>query len=460
MHGLVARRDQRERQDKAVDPDPEARVLEPQSTALFLLLMAAFGLLAWWMVTARQPVLRLLAGCLAFLPAVAFGVVAVNKYYGYYQTWSAAFADFGGQGAVTGSPISTVDSRNQIAQLAKSHTDLRLARQQGYTVRMTVAGRRSQISRAVYAYLPPQYFQPAYRHYRFPVLELIHGQPGVPQDWINLMGVTAILDQLIAHGRAKPVVLLMPDANGAENISLQCLNQAGGPQDLTYLAQDLPAAVSRQLRVTAPGPSWGIAGYSEGGFCAANMALRFPARYGFAGVMSGYFTPLTNTLQNPYRVVSPFGGNHALQEENTPLHELAVLPPTTRIPSFWLGAGTANRGDVAAAETFWQELQLHQADVPLALTHGEGHNMGTWRKEVPSMLAWMTPRMVEAAKKEAAAKHQPGARSSASPRHRAKVPGGGPGPGRPRRRAGRAPGSPTPRARHATPGPTPIPSKS
>ncbi len=390
-------------------------MLEPQSTALFVLLMVIFGLLAWWMVRARQPVLRLLAGCLAFLPAVMFGVVAVNKYYGYYQTWNSAIADFTGQGATAGTPTGTVSSGTHFTQLTKSQTYLRLAQQQGYTLRLTVTGKLSHISRTVYAYLPPEYFQPAYKHYRFPVLELIHGQPGEPQDWINVMGVTAIMDQLVIEGRAKPAVLIMPDANGAENVSLQCLNQAGGPQDLTYLAQDVPAAISRQLRVMPPGPAWGIAGYSEGGFCAANMALRFRTRYGLAGVMSGYFTPLKNTLQDPYRVVSPFGGSRTAQAANTPLHELQVLPPGTVIPSFWLGAGTANKEDVAGAETFWQELQLRQTDVPLVLTHGEGHNMGTWRKEVPAMLTWMTPRLALAAQAGASAPDRPGGRS----RHRA-----------------------------------------
>jgi len=57
-------------------------------------------------------------------------------------------------------------------------------------VRLTVTGRRSHITRAVYVYLPPQYFQPAYRAYRFPAIELIHGQPGQPQDWISVLGVT------------------------------------------------------------------------------------------------------------------------------------------------------------------------------------------------------------------------------------------------------------------------------
>jgi hypothetical protein len=186
----------------------------------------------------------------------------------------------------------------------------------------------------------------------------------------------------------------MPDANGGARISLQCLNQAGGPQDLTYLAVDLPAQVARMLRVSRPGPAWAVAGYSEGGFCAANMALRYPHRYGFAGVLSGYFTPLDNQLAGTGRPVSPFGGDDRLRDENTPLDE---LPAAAVIPRFWLGAGAADGQDVLIAERFWQELRPRQPDAPLTLTPGSGHTMTTWRAQIPSMLTWMTPRLARAA---------------------------------------------------------------
>ncbi len=389
--------------------DPEALLLEPQSTGLFVLLIVVFGGLTWWMVVTRQPVFRLLAACLAFLPAMLFGVIAVNKYYGYYQTWGAALADLTSQGAATGNTtpppgIVTAGSltrTGQFSTLTRSDTYLKLAEQQGYQLHLLLAGPRSHITRSVYVYLPPEYFQPGYQDYRFPVLELIHGQPGEPQDWINVVGITATLDRLVSQGRAKPVVLVMPDANGARRVSLQCLNQAGGPQDLTYLAQDLPLAIAHRLRVEPPGPAWAVAGYSEGGFCAANMALRFPGRYGFAGVLSGYFTPADNQLEFPLRKVSPFGGNRKLAAQNTPLDEIRKLPLGTPIPRFWLGAGTANRADVTAAEVFWQELSLRQASVPLVLTRGGGHDMTTWRAEVPAMLAWMTPRLAQAAAAQA-----------------------------------------------------------
>src|SRR6266513_5194187 len=251
-------------------------MLEPQSTVLFVLLIAIFGVLMWRTLAARRAAFRVLAACLAFVPAMVFGVLAVNKYYGYYQTWGAMAADLTQQGpsAASGVPDVELAADSRSGTLVGSRSHLKAAQRQGYLMRLTVAGQRSGITRVVYVYLPPQYFQPAYRAHRFPVIELIHGQPGMPQDWVTVVGVTHAFDRLLAHRSAQPAVLVMPDANGGDKISLQCLNQVGGPQDLTYLAVDLPAQVARMLRVSRPGPAWAVAGYSEGGYCAANMALR------------------------------------------------------------------------------------------------------------------------------------------------------------------------------------------
>ena len=235
-------------------------MLEPQSTALFVLLIAIFGVLMWRTLATRRAAFRVLAACLAFVPAMVFGVLAVNKYYGYYQTWGAMVADLTQQDASAAPQVPDVelaaDSRS--GTLGGSGAHLKLAQRQGYLVRTTVAGPRSGITRVVYLYLPPQYFQPAYRDYRFPVIELIHGEPGVPQDWITVVGVTRAFDRLLADKLAQPAVLVMPDANGGARISLQCLNQVGGPQDLTYLAVDVPTQVTRMLRVSRPGRAWGV----------------------------------------------------------------------------------------------------------------------------------------------------------------------------------------------------------
>jgi enterochelin esterase-like enzyme len=384
-------------------------MLEPQSTALFVLLVVVFGALMWRIVVARGVVFRILAACVAFVTAMLFGVLAVNKYYGYYQTWSAMFADITQQGVSAASQVPHINLTSGSKSGSKSGTldgnsgHLTAAQQQGYLLRLVVTGQRSHIARVVYVFLPPQYFQPAYQAYRFPVVELIHGEPGQPQDWITVVGVTDAFNRLLAAKLAQPAVLVMPDANGGQQVSLQCLNQAGGPQDLTYLAVDLPAQIARTLRVLPPGSGWGLAGYSEGGFCAANMALRYPHRYGFAGVLSGYFTPDDNQLAGSGRPVSPFGGNVRLREQNTPLEELQNLPVAAAIPSFWLGAGAADRQDVVATEVFWQELRQRQDNAPLTLTPGSGHTMNTWRAQIPPMLTWMTQGLARAAQHETAA---------------------------------------------------------
>ena len=366
-------------------------MLEPQSTVYFIVLIAVFAGLTWWLIRARQVALKVTAAVLSFATAMAFGILSVNKYFGYYQTWGAAIADFSNSSPDLGPEVSAGSLLVGLNKPAfdASEVNLQLARSQGYTIRVPVPGPRSHLTRVVYVYLPPQYFDPGYARYRFPAVELIPGQPGEPQDWINVAGVVVTLNDLISRGLAKPAVLVMPDANGSPRVSLQCLNQVSGPADLTYLAVDVPEVISHTLRLQPPGPGWGVAGYSEGGFCAANMALRYRYRYGYSASLSGYFSPMLNKLPGATKLVSPFGGDSELRRLNTPLDEVLALAPGARLPEFWLGAGTGDTTDVANAEYFRQELLGHEASVPLDLTAG-GHDMGAWHAEIPPMMAWMT----------------------------------------------------------------------
>jgi enterochelin esterase-like enzyme len=372
-------------------------VLEPQSTFVFVLLILGFAGLMFWLVRTRRVVLRVAAAFLAFVLAVQVGILAVNKYFDYYQTWGAAVDDLTNPGpAIAQISDSSLVNSSYGKSVLPSPVDQQLATRQGFTFQVALPGQRSHISRRGLIYLPPQYFQAQYRHYRFPVIELIHGQPGVPQDWINVAGVTATLDELMGSGLAKPAVLVMPDANGGQRVSLQCLNVRKGPADMTYLGVDVPADVEAMLagRVQPIGRAWGIAGYSAGGYCAANMALHLRRTYGFAGVLSGYFTPQHNDLLADGREVSPFRTKRQLYA-NTPLAEVRALQPGESIPQFWVGAGAADRADVQNADYFVQLLALYQVVPPVHVGSG-GHTMGVWRAELPAMLAWMTANLGQA----------------------------------------------------------------
>jgi hypothetical protein len=153
-------------------------LLEPQSTALFILLMVVFCALLVGVAVAKQPAVRVLAASLAFVPAMLFGVAAVNKYYDYYQTWGSAAADLSAQGVSSVPQIPASASGQQLATIPGKVTGSKTAAEQGEIVRLTVTGQLSHITRTVLVYLPPQYFQPHYAHSRFPAIELITGYPG------------------------------------------------------------------------------------------------------------------------------------------------------------------------------------------------------------------------------------------------------------------------------------------
>lgn len=407
----------------------------PQSTAFFILLMLIFGALIVWLIAAKHIVFRVLAACLAFIPAVTFGVAAVNKYYDYYQTWNSAISDFTGSGvpatAAVAGQAGASGAAAGITSVLGSAIYTQLAAQQGYTLQVTVRGRLSGISRQVLIFLPPQYFQPAYRDYKFPAIELLHGFPGTPADWLTAMGITQIYGQLLATHHAKPTVLVIPDANGARGVSLQCLNQVGGPQDATYLAQDLPAYLQQELRIW-PGRTWGVAGFSEGGYCAANMGIQYGSTFAAAGVMSGYFAPMQN--QFPTGQVSPFGNDKTLARVNTPMKELLAVQPGAQVAQYWIGAGAGSPVDVRAAGLFHQVVSLRQPGAPLMIVSG-GHQMATWRQLAGPMLSWMTQQLaaeVDAAMARAAkaeARHQaPGGLAPSWPAAKLPPPGATPFP--------------------------------
>ena len=66
-----------------------------------------------------------------------------------------------------------------------------------------------------------------------------------------------------------------------------------------------------------------------------------------------------------------------------------------------------------AAELFKQELPLRDADVPLDIIPGGGHQATVWRAALTPMLDWMTPQLAhEVADAEWAAKQKQGTRST------------------------------------------------
>jgi enterochelin esterase-like enzyme len=387
---------------QAGDHREEYVVLEPQGTLFLILLLLAFGGLITWVALAGQVVFRVIAACLAFIPAMVFGIFAVNKYYDYYQTWGALYNDLSGQ--TTSIPHLTAaglgkGTAGSLKSLIGTANDSQIDEQYGLLFSAVIAGHHTHISRTAYVYLPPQYFQKAYANYKFPAIELLHGSPGDPSAWVNVMNVVPIYLSAMESGKAKPAVLVMPNTDGGQQYGLQCLNDPGGVQDMTYVAEEVPDWAVANLRVQPVGAAWGVAGYSEGAYCAANIALQHPNLFGYAGSLSGYFSPVESQVPLGGKAggtpvdVNDFAHSKKLLLINSPDEYITRVPVSVSVPQFFLAAGATDVGDVQAAQLFRQELLLRDADVPLEVVPGGGHQATVWRAALTPMLDWMTPQL-------------------------------------------------------------------
>ncbi|MGE5291500.1 MAG: alpha/beta hydrolase [Micromonosporaceae bacterium] len=357
-------------------------MLGPQSYVIFGLLLAIFVAGTYLQRRAGHLAVQIGAAAMSFIVAALFGMAVVNKFYDYYQTWGNIVADLTGtQPGVTALP--KVPPPGKLQQVIGGSD----AAKNGRLISLDLTGSKSGISRPGLVFLPPQYFQSHYANYRFAVIELLHGSPGRPYDWVGALHVTTALDALVSRHHARPMVLVMPDVNGGVQLpSSQCLNEATGPQTDTYLSVDVPADVTASFRVQPMGRHWGIAGYSEGGFCAANLALRHPSHYAVAASMSGYFQPL------PIDGVDPFAGNASARLANDPMWLAERHVAGQPMPAFWLMAGLSDRADVLDVRTMAALLRRWEP-VPTIFVPRVQHTFAAWIPAVPRMLAWMSPRL-------------------------------------------------------------------
>jgi enterochelin esterase-like enzyme len=73
-----------------------------------------------------------------------------------------------------------------------------------------------QKSRRMYVYTPPDYFT---SKAKYPVLYLLHGGGGDEDAWTTMGRATIIMDNLIASGKAKPMLVVMPNGNATQIVS-------------------------------------------------------------------------------------------------------------------------------------------------------------------------------------------------------------------------------------------------
>jgi enterochelin esterase-like enzyme len=116
-----------------------------------------------------------------------------------------------------------------------------------------------QKSRRMYVYTPPGYET---SNVRYPVLYLLHGGGGDEDAWTTMGRANVIMDNLIAAGRAKPMIVVMPNGNATQIVS-QGYGYGPTPPPQPVRA---PAPPPEQAAQAVPRPAGGITQRYEGSY--------------------------------------------------------------------------------------------------------------------------------------------------------------------------------------------------
>lgn len=240
-------------------------------------------------------------------------------------------------------------------------------------------------ARSAEIYLPPAYFSNP--RPRLPVLVLIAGQPGSPQDWLSGGRLAQTMDRYaIRHNGLSPVVAVA-DGTGSTFANPLCMDSRRG-RAATYLAVDVPNWIKANLQIDDEPRAWAVGGYSYGGTCSMQLATNFPQVYPTFVDLSGDAEP---TLGDRRRTIEElFGGDAAAFDRVNPL----TLMRARRYPATGgaLVAGTDDADSRAAAATVATAARAAGMSIEYLELPG-GHTFKVWANGLEKELEWITTRL-------------------------------------------------------------------
>jgi enterochelin esterase-like enzyme len=251
-----------------------------------------------------------------------------------------------------------------------------------------ILGRRTRAINPAFVYLPPQYFQPQFRRQRFPVMVVISGYPGGIMNLAQHLQVPQNAGRLIAEGKMQPTVIVMLRPTIAPPRDTECVDVPGGPQAETFFAKDLPDAMKSAYRVGHDPSAWGAFGYSSGGTCSLQLAMRNPQAYTSAVSLSGDYA-----IQDDLTTGSLFGSGEAgaqREREHDLLWRLKNLPA----PQVSALVASSRKGEPDYGETM---KFIHAVKEPMkvdSIILPEGsHQFSTWLREIVPALEWQSQQL-------------------------------------------------------------------
>lgn len=210
---------------------------------------------------------------------------------------------------------------------------------------------------------------------KYPVLYLLHGMGGDEEAWIALGRTAQILDNLIAAGKAEPMIVVMPNGNVSQEAApgetpermdqpvFNLPKTMEGTMERTF--PDIMKFVESTYRVKTQKSARAIAGLSMGGMHALHISKEYPDKFDYVGLFSAAIVP-ANHEKNP-------NPPEIYQSMEAKLQKQFKNPPAL----YWIGIGTDDF--LYSFNTDYRKL-LDRLHCPYTYYEtGEGHIWRNWR---------------------------------------------------------------------------------
>jgi len=154
------------------------------------------------------------------------------------------------------------------------------------------------MDRKISIYTPPGYET---SEAEYPVLYLLHGAGGDEEAWLTLGRTAQIMDNLIAEGKAKPMLVVMPNGNVIQDAAPGA-GSAGYytpqfmvPQTMNGVYEanfdEIINFVESNYRVKADKANRAVAGLSMGGYHSLHISNFYPDTFDYVGLFSAAIMP-------------------------------------------------------------------------------------------------------------------------------------------------------------------------
>jgi len=236
-------------------------------------------------------------------------------------------------------------------------------------------------ARPAEVYLPPAYF--ASTRPELPVVVMMAGIPGGPDDWTNSVQMPQVLDGFAAaHNGVAPIVVVA-DPTGERLGNTLCVDSPRGNAD-TYLATDVPNWIEGNLQASEDKSNWMIGGLSFGATCSVQLSLAHPALYPNFLALSPQVEPTIGTRQETLDAF--FAGDPAAFAAHNPIDIMAKTQFPTLRGAF--AVGTEDQEFRPGTETLAAAAEKAGIDTQLKEVPG-GHNFALWHRSLEEYLPWL-----------------------------------------------------------------------